>query len=94
MATYIRITSVLASVFILTACSSTAQGVKPKVEAIGGAAPNSACLTQTGSHIAGSGTTCSSLGSSYSSSDIGRTGATTPAEALRLMDPSITTNQH
>lgn len=89
MATYLRISSALVSMSILTACAATVPDVKPKPEAFGAAAPIPGCLTQTGSHIAVTGANCLAIGSSYSDHDISQTGATTPAEALRLMDPTI-----
>jgi len=89
MTNYLHATSAIASVLILAACAATAN-VKPKATASDTAAQNPACLTQTGSRITGDGAPCSSIGRSYSSDDISRTGSTTTGEALRFLDPSIT----
>ena len=89
MTTYLRVTSAIATVLILGACAANTAGVKPITEA-SALAQNPACLNQTGSRIPVNNTNCSSIGRSYSSDDISRTGATTADEALRLLDPSIT----
>jgi PBP1b-binding outer membrane lipoprotein LpoB len=93
MTTYPRVTSAIATAIILAACSATPANVKPKAEASGAVAQNPACLSQTGSRIAGHNANCSAIGRSYSSDDINRTGSTTAGEALRLLDPSITVHQ-
>jgi hypothetical protein len=51
---------------------------------------NDTCLKETGSRILPDGSACAATGRSYSSEDISRTGATTSAGALQLLDPSIT----
>lgn len=93
MTTYLRVTSAIITVLILAACAATPTSVKPKAEASGAVVQNSACLSQTGTRIAGDNTHCSAIGRSYSSDDINRTGSTTAGEALRLLDPSITVHQ-
>lgn len=80
-----------AAALMLAACAATATGGHPKTGAPV-SAQNPACLTQTGSRIKGDGQHCSGFGHSYSSTDIDRTGATTADDALRLLDPSITTH--
>jgi hypothetical protein len=90
MTAYLRATTAMISLLILAACAATTADVKPKAEAPGAVAQNPACLTQTGSRIAGNKTNCSAVGRSYSSEDIDRTGATTAGDALQLMDPSVT----
>jgi hypothetical protein len=90
MTTYLRISGAFASILILTACAFPAQVVKPTAGAFGADAQNRACPTQTGTRIPVKGTNCSGFGSTYSSADINRTGATTVGEALRLMDPIVT----
>jgi hypothetical protein len=91
MNTYLCNSSAIAATLILAACAATTADVHPKTEASAAVAQNPACLTQTGSRIAGDGKHCSAFGRSYSSTDIDRTGSTTAADALRLLDPSITT---
>lgn len=93
MIAYLRVTSVIATVLILTACAAATTDVKPKAAAPGAVAQNPACLSQTGSRIAGNDANCSAIGRSYSSDDISRTGSTTAGEALRLLDPSITVHR-
>ena len=90
MTTYLRKASAIATVLMLAACATTTASVRPKAEASGAVAQNSACLSQTGSRIAGNDGKCSAIGRSYSSDDINRTGSTTAGEALQLLDPSIT----
>ena len=93
MIAYLRVTSAIATVLILAACAATTADVKPKAAAPGAVAQNPACLSQTGSRIAGNNGNCSAIGRSYSSDDINRTGSTTAGEALRLLDPSITVHR-
>jgi hypothetical protein len=93
MIAYLRATSAIATVLILAACAMTTADVKPKAGASGAVARNPACLSQTGSRIAGNDANCPAIGRSYSSDDINRTGSTTAGEALRLLDPSITVHQ-
>jgi len=93
MTSYLHVTSAIAAVFILAACAATTADVKPKAAAPGAVAQNPACLSQTGSRIAGNDANCSAIGRSYSRDDINRTGSTTAGEALRLLDPSITVHQ-
>jgi hypothetical protein len=93
MSTHLRITSAIATVLILAACATDTAGVRPKSAASAAVAQNPACLTQTGSRIAGNNANCSAFGRSYSSEDISRTGQTTAAEALPLLDPSITVHR-
>lgn len=54
---------------------------------------DSTCLTATGSRIPSSGTSCSAVGRSYTGEDIDRTGATSAAAALQLLDPSLTVHR-
>jgi hypothetical protein len=78
-----------AAVLSLAGCASTS-GTKPTA-AVTEQNPN--CLTSTASRIPVSSPDCSAFGRSYSQEDIGRTGATTPGGALRLLDPSLTVHQ-
>jgi hypothetical protein len=48
------------------------------------------CLKDTGSRIPADASACSATGRSYSNEDISRTGSTTAAGALQLLDPSVT----
>ncbi len=91
----IRVTAAVAAVLVLAASATMADDVQPKAErpSAGTRNSNSACLTQTGSRIAVKGANCSAIGRSYSNEDIRRTGASSVAGALRLMDPSITVHR-
>jgi outer membrane cobalamin receptor len=73
----------IAAVLLLVGC--TAATVKPQAAAA--ARDDRACVTAT---RISSSEPCGSPGRVYSDKDIQNTGATTVAEALRLLDPSIT----
>ncbi len=73
----------IAAGLLLVGC--TAATVKP--QAVAAARNDRACVT--GTRISSS-EPCASPGRVYSDKDIQNTGATTAAEALRLLDPSIT----
>jgi hypothetical protein len=88
MSVTVRFLSVVVSGLVLFGCAATPQnpGSKPPASA---ATKDPNCLTDTGSQIA-SKSSCRGYGRSYSSDDIDRTGQTTAADALALLDPSIT----
>ena len=90
MTSFIRVSSASAGILILAACAARIADVKPNADASTTVARHPACLSQTGSRIAGGDAHCSAFGRSYSNDDIDRTGATTAGEALRLLDPSAT----
>lgn len=92
MISHLRHASTFAAALMLAACAATTAGVHPETVApvVG---QNPACLTQTGSRIAGDDKHCSAFGHSYSNTDIERTGATSADDALRLLDPTITTHR-
>jgi hypothetical protein len=73
----------IAAGLLLVGC--TAATVKPQTAATAG--NDRACVT--GTRISGS-EPCASPGRVYTDKDIQNTGATTAADALRLLDPSIT----
>jgi hypothetical protein len=87
MATKLRMSAAVITLLALVGCAAT--GSSPTQSA---ALRNPNCLTDTGSHIAGK-STCQSLGRSYSSEDIARTGATSAGDALALLDPSLTVHR-
>ena len=93
MNTKLRFGSTVAAALILAGCAATGGGTKPTDGKSAAVAKNPGCLTETGSRIAANDSHCSAPGRSYTSDDIDRTGATTAAGALRLMDPSITVHQ-
>lgn len=89
MFTKFRATALITAAVVLGGCASST--TKPLASA---AANNPNCLTSTGSRIPVTGTDCSATGRSYSNQDLQRTGATSVAGALPLMDPSLTVIQH
>jgi hypothetical protein len=72
----------------LFGCATTAENANTK-PAVSAAAKDPACLTDTGSRVAAT-SKCRGFGRAYSSEDIDRTGKTSAADALALLDPSIT----
>jgi hypothetical protein len=76
----------IAAGLLLTGCMAAT--VKP--QPVAAARNDRACVT--GTRISSS-EPCSASGSVYSDKDIRNTGATTAAEALRLLDPSITVSR-
>jgi hypothetical protein len=85
MHTYYRVIGMTAAVLILAACATPAPTVKPTM-----AQTDPTCLTSTGSRIPVTGKNCSAIGRSYSQDDLARTGASTVAGGLRVLDPSLT----
>jgi hypothetical protein len=79
----------------LFGCATTVENAgskKPAMAATTVKDPN--CLTETGSRIAGTGTSkCRGYGRAYTNEDIDRTGQTSAADALALLDPSITVHK-
>ena len=88
MSVTVRFLSVIVSGLVLFGCAATPQnpGSKPPASA---AIKDPNCLTETGSHVE-SKSSCRGYGRSYSYEDIQRTGQTQAADALGLLDPSIT----
>jgi hypothetical protein len=83
-----RFSSAAAAALMLFGCAATPHN--PNSNPAASAAVNDRnCLTDTGSQIA-SKSSCRGYGRSYSSDDIDRTGKTTAADALGVLDPSIT----
>jgi hypothetical protein len=88
MSATMRFLSAAAAGLMLFGCAATPQNPNSK-PAASAALKDPNCLTDTGSQIA-SKSGCRGYGRSYSSDDIDRTGKTTAADALGLLDPSIT----
>jgi hypothetical protein len=90
----IRAAGAIAVLAIVGACAATSPRGKSaaagSAQAINAPERNPSCLTQTGSRASVGGATCTGTGQSFSSDDIGRTGATTVGQALPLLDPAIT----
>jgi hypothetical protein len=90
MTAYMRIAVVTAAA-ALFGCAATSQnqGAKPAVTA---AVKDPNCLTETGSRISGT-SKCRGFGRSYTNEEIERTGVTSAADALALLDPSVTVHR-
>ena len=88
MSATMRFLSAAAAGLMLFGCAATPQNPNSK-PAASAALKDPNCLTDTGSQIA-SKSGCRGYGRSYSSDDIDRTGKTTAADALGLLDPLIT----
>ena len=91
MTAYMRIAVVVLAGAALFGCATTAENAKPKPAATA-AVKDSNCLTDTGSRITGN-SKCRGYGRAYSSEDIDRTGQTNAADALALLDPSVTVHK-
>lgn len=87
MAPYMRIASAVVAGLTLLGCATT----KPPASAAAVKDPN--CLTDTGSRVSPAPGQCRGFGRSYSNQDIERTGQTSAADALSLLDSSITVHR-
>jgi hypothetical protein len=91
MTAYTRIAVIVVAGAALFGCATTADNAKPK-PAVAAAAQDPTCLTDTGSRISGT-SKCRGYGRAYSNEDIQRTGQTSAADALALLDPSVTVHR-
>ena len=91
MTPYMRIAVLILAAVSLYGCATTADQTQSK-PAVARTAKDPTCLTETGSRIAGT-SKCRGYGRAYSSEDIDRTGQTSAADALALLDPSITVHR-
>jgi hypothetical protein len=87
-----RMVAAVVAGLALCGCATTAENAKPK-PAVAGVSRNPNCLTETGSRITAGKPDCMAVGRAYSSTDIQSTGATTAADALGKLDPSITVHR-
>jgi hypothetical protein len=89
MANYLRIVGAIVASVALFGCASTTPNAtsKPTTAAV---VKDPTCLTETGSRISGGASKCRGFGRAYSNEDLERTGQTSAADALALVDPSIT----
>jgi Tfp pilus assembly protein FimV len=92
MTAYMRIAMVIAAAATLFGCATTADNTKPKPTVAAATATDPSCLTDTGSRISGTAK-CRGYGRAYSNQDIERTGQTSAADALALLDPSVTVHR-
>jgi hypothetical protein len=87
-----RVISTVVSIAALCGCAGSGTALKAEGPPASVSQNSSTCPRDTGSRIPASSADCSGFGRTYSSDDINRTGSTTAAGALRLLDPSITTH--
>jgi hypothetical protein len=92
MTAYTRIAVVFVAGATLFGCATTADNAKSKPPATAATAKDPTCLTETGSRISGT-SKCRGYGRAYSNADIERTGQTSAADALALLDPSVTVHR-
>ena len=74
----------------LCGCASTGGSSAAKPATSTALSRDPTCLKDTGSRIAPAPSMCRGVGNSYTSEDIDRTGSTSAADALKLLDPSVT----
>jgi hypothetical protein len=91
MAAYMRIAGLIVAGVTLFGCATTAQN--GKLQPATANAKDPSCLTETGSRVSAGPTKCRGIGRSYSSEDIQRTGSTSAADALGLLDSSVTVHR-
>jgi hypothetical protein len=84
MIAYLRIACGALAATALLGCAAT-KSTTSSVAAVN----DPTCLTDTGSRIPRGPGQCRGVGRSYSSQDIEKTGATSAAEALSLLDSSV-----
>ncbi|HUE47794.1 MAG TPA: hypothetical protein VMO54_01190 [Steroidobacteraceae bacterium] len=76
----------------LAACTTpSATREPPKSAAL---APTPGCVADTATRIAVKEADCAGFGRTYTQQDIQRTGQSDTAQALRLLDPSLTVHGH
>jgi hypothetical protein len=89
MAIHTRVIAAFAAGLLLVSAAAIADDAAPQPQKRSPAAQNPNCLTHTASRIDAKGK-CLGTGRSYSGEDLKRTGKSTVAGALPLLDPSIT----
>ena len=86
-----KLLSAVCLVLALTACASAPPAKAPAVAA---AKTPPGCVPETASRIPASPGACAGFGRTWTQDDIQRTGAADTAQALRLLDPSVTVSGH
>lgn len=94
MSATIRVTVACVGALLLVQMTAAADETAAKNARSPKAEAQAGCVISTGSRIAPvHGSNCAAMGRSYSERDIRLTGATTTADALRLLDPAITVHR-
>jgi hypothetical protein len=75
----------------VAACASNRPAGTPENAAQASKALPSGCVSQTATRIPLSPSECAAFGHVWTEQDVKRTGATDAAQALRLLDPTVTT---
>jgi hypothetical protein len=78
----------------LAACTTPSATREPTKSASLAPAPTPGCVPDTATRIPVKEGDCAGFGRTYTQQDIQRTGATDAAQALRLLDPSLTVHGH
>jgi hypothetical protein len=89
----VHMASVVAAGLLLCGCATPSSNSTSRQAASAAAVKDPNCLTETGSRVAEGKANCRGFGRSYSDEDISRTGKTSAADALGLLDPSITVHR-
>jgi hypothetical protein len=92
MTAHMRIALVIVAGATLFGCATTTENAKSKPAVSAATVKDPNCLTETGDRLAGT-SKCRGFGRSYSSQDIDRTGQTNAADALAILDPSVTVHK-
>jgi hypothetical protein len=77
-------------VVLLAACVTTPRTPPTAAAQSARQMPPPGCVASTGTTLPTKSTSCTGPGSTYSSDDLQRTGATTVSGALRRLDPDVT----
>jgi hypothetical protein len=75
---------------LLAACATTPSTPPTAAAQTAKQQPPPGCVASTGTLLPTKPNSCTGPGNTYSSEDLQRTGATTAAGALRLLDPTLT----
>lgn len=78
----------------LAACTTPSATREPPKSAALVPAPAAGCVADTATRIPVKKGDCAGFGSTYTQQDIQRTGQPDTAQALRLLDPSLTVHGH
>ena len=78
--------------FCLVACASTPSTSGVGTRRAANSTPPPGCVADTATRIPLSSSDCSAFGRVYTQQDIKKTGSLDSAQALRLLDPAVTTS--
>jgi hypothetical protein len=77
------------AIALASGCATTSVSSKPSEARSAARASDLHCASESASRIPSDSSSCRTAGRSYSSEDIDRTGKTSAAEALAVLDPSV-----